>query len=1350
MKYTSTLKFGGVLALLCLFFNASAQLNQISLNSASGPANWKVRSVEDVNNDPAIHQVGYNTSAWVNASVPGTVFGSYVEQGLEADPNFGDNIYKVDKAIYNRDYWYRTEFNYNAGFNQGNVWLNFEGINRDADIYLNGNLLGSLHGFMERGKYNVSSLLNAGNNTLAVKVYLPVVPMNCSAMPSYVSSDSWDWMPSVPGLNMGITDDVYLTTTNGITINDPWIRTKVPSLNTGNLDVRTELENHTSQSITGTLTGTIQPGNHQFSQNVTIAAGQSTTVQNLLTISNPQLWWPNGYGDPNLYTCHFEFNAGGLRDQKDVTFGIKEYSYDTEGDILHLKVNGVRIFVKGGNWGMSEYMLRCRGNEYDTKLRLHKEMNFNMIRNWVGSTTDEEFYAACDKYGIMVWDDFWLITTYIYWPRSVPIFNNNVIEKVKRYRNHPSIAVWCGANEFDPSQEYIDLYTAAVSNYDGNDRRFQANSIGEALSSSGPWLNLNPASYYDSPPRIYGPESWGLKTELGTAVFPNYDSFKEFMPESNQWPRNSMWDQHFFGDTYSPAAGADSYFNSVQQRYGASDNIQDFCKKSQILNMRTNKAMFEGWLHNMWDDASGLLIWMSQSAYPSMVWQTYDYYHDQTGAYWGAKSACEPLHILMVPSSGDVEVSNTTAQNYNGLSARLEVINLDGQKVQNTVVNVGSVNSNTLSKISTLQFNNQQLTEVYFVRLTLSNGSGNVVSQNFYIRGKTENALSAINTLQPAVLNVTKTVSNSNGEVLMNVTVANQGQSIAFANRVQAIKGSSKERILPSIISDGYFTLLPGESKNLTIRFDSDLLEGESPDVKITPYNSSSSGSDNLALYKPVVTSSTVGDNAGSKAVDGGYGTRWESEYSDPQWMYVDLQDNYDINRIKITWEGAYASSYQVQVSDNATNWTTIQNVTSNANLVNEFSNLTTSARYVRIYGTARATIFGYSIYELEVYGSKGLQREDITDLGGTVSAQYTDSPAGEDINKLIDNSSSTKYLTFHNSGWVQFQSNERYTLSGYTITSANDNPPRDPASWTLQGSNDGNTWTQLDARSNETFNARFQNKVFNVSTSGGYAYYRLNITNNGAASLQLAELELFGTPYVGGNTNLALNKPTSSSSTFNNNQGSNAVDGSLNSRWESEYSDPQWLYVDLQNQYLIDRIKLTWEGAYASAFRVEVSNDANNWSIVRSESSNSSLENEYTGINATARYVRIYGTGRATIWGYSLFELEVYGSSTAMVPGRSEIAEESQDQSVIPYPNPFGEYLTLPVNVEQSASVQIKITSYAGQEVASKDYQISQGSNELILDDLVKPLTNGVYFIEVKTPEGKVTHRLIKNQSDK
>jgi hypothetical protein len=423
-------------------------------------------------------------------------------------------------------------------------------------------------------------------------------------------------------------------------------------------------------------------------------------------INGPKLWWPNGYGDPNLYECKLSLEMNGqVSDQKNIKFGIKRYSYDTLGHVLHLFINGTKVFIKGGDWGMSEYMLRCHGDEYDTKVRLHKEMNYNMIRNWIGSTTDGEFYDACDKYGIMVWDEFWLNANPNL-PADINVFNANAIEKIKRFRNHPSIAVWCAENEGWPEPPLSAWLKEDIATFDGGDRYYQPNSHADDLTGSGPWKNFDARFYFSPyPTAIGGNRGWGLRTELGTAVFVNFESFKKFMPKENWWPRNEMWDQHFFGPK-AFNAGPDNYDKTITQEFGAPAGIEDYCRKAQFVNLETNKAMYEGWLDHMGEDASGMMIWMSQSAYPSMVWQTYDYYYDLTGAFFGAKQACEPLHIQWNPVTDAIKVINTTREDANGLTAEAQVFNLDGKPVaQYTMKKMADVPANSAEEVFQMPFN---------------------------------------------------------------------------------------------------------------------------------------------------------------------------------------------------------------------------------------------------------------------------------------------------------------------------------------------------------------------------------------------------------------------------------------------------------------------------------------------------------------------------------------------------------------------------------------------------------------------------------------------------------------------
>ncbi|TFF35474.1 discoidin domain-containing protein [Mucilaginibacter psychrotolerans] len=702
-----------VVNVVVLFFSTVlfAQNKPFDLGSGAGQI-WKVTPQSDITHPEQISERNYNTQTWVNAIVPGTVFASYVAAGLEKDPNFGDNIYKVDRKKYDRSFWYRTEFAIPVAYNQKKIWLNFKGVNRKADIYLNGSKLGTLDGFMQRGNFDITEIATRKEkNILTVLVYIPVQPLANVGSPNYVSSAGWDWMPYVPGLNSGITDNVFLSNTGEVTIKDPWIRTNLPTNARADISIAMQVKNTSDNSQSATIKGVITPGNIEFVKRLSVG---SHSIQDLkldkkdfeqLMINSPRLWWPNGYGEPNLYNCQLSVSVGNeVSEVQNVKFGIKRYSFDTIGHVLHVAINGVKVFIKGGDWGMSEYLLRSRGAEYDTKVRLHKEMNFNMIRNWIGSVTDEEFYDACDKYGIMVWDDFWLNANENL-PGDINVFNANAIEKIKRFRNHPAIAVWCAENEGWPMAPLNNWLREDLATFDGGDRYYQPNSHAENLSGSGPWASKDPRYYFTAyPTGSGGNNGWGLRTELGTAVFTNFESFKKFMPEDKWWPRNEMWNKHFFGPL-AFNAGPDEYDEMVS-RYGSPKGIEDYCRKAQFVNIETNKAMFEGWQDAMGEDASGLMTWMSQSAYPSLVWQTYDYYYDLTGAYWGAKKACEPLHIQWNPLTNAVKIINTTRADADGLRASADVYNMDGSKVsQYSISKAAIAPDNSSGQVFTLNFN---------------------------------------------------------------------------------------------------------------------------------------------------------------------------------------------------------------------------------------------------------------------------------------------------------------------------------------------------------------------------------------------------------------------------------------------------------------------------------------------------------------------------------------------------------------------------------------------------------------------------------------------------------------------
>jgi hypothetical protein len=388
----------------------------------------------------------------------------------------------------------------------------------------------------------------------------------------------------------------------------------------------------------------------------------------------------------------------------------------------------------------------------------------------------------------------------------------------------------------------------------------------------------------------------------------------------------------------------------------------------------------------------------------------------------------------------------------------------------------------------------------------------------------------------------------------------------------------------------------------------------------------SNGGTPNLALNKPVTVSTT--ENAGtpgSAAVDGVGTSRWSSAFADPQWIYVDLGQTYSVNRVKITWEAAYGRDYLVQIGSSTSNWTTLKTVAGNTTLVNDHTGLSGTGQYIRIYGTARGTVYGYSIFELEVYG-------------GSSNTPPTANAGADKAITLPTNS-----VVINGSG----------TDTNGTITAY--------------------SWTRLSGPNTPTLSgATTATLTANGLVAGTYVF-RLTVTDNGGLTASDDVTVVVSNPPT---TNLALNRPTSVSTTeAAGTPGSSAVDGNTSTRWSSAFSDPQWISVDLGASYSISRVKITWEAAYGRDYLVQFSANGSTWSTAKTVTGNTDLVNDHTGLTGTAQYVRIYGSARGTVYGYSIFELEVYGTSTggsgARLAFEEPVIEETTESKYEFYPNP-------------------------------------------------------------------------------
>lgn len=858
---------------------------------------WELAPAPSIkeNNGELISSLGYNTKTWYNAVVPGTVLTSLVYSGVYPDPYFGLNNLHIPDSICRVDWWYRTAFASPAIPRGKHVFLNFNGINYKAEVWLNGKMIGRIAGAFEKRSFDVTANLSKTKNALAVHIIPPAHPgipheesplagtgpnggLLCLDGPTFISSEGWDWVPGIRDRNIGIWQCVTLKVTGSVIIEDPQVITHLPLPDTSSaqLTINASVSNITGAAQNFALRAVI--GKIKVKQQVLLKPYERKTIvfnpQSFpkLNIRSPRLWWPNGYGKPELYKMYLQaYHDKQVMDDQAVSFGIRQLTYEvTAGDgagklhrvefdplqaaksatpifnnskrinvphgvtvpvfnldedtalvkplsdtgmgpYLVIKVNGKRIYCKGGNWGMDDAMKQVSRAHLEPYFKLHHDAHFNMVRNWTGESTEDIFYQLCDEYGLLVWNDFWLSTEgYNLNVADERLFMNNARQVIKRFRNHPSIALWCPRNEGYAPENLEPQLAKAVWEEDGT-RYYQANSRYLNLRTSGPW-------HYFKNPDNYTAIAAGFSTELGTPSIPTAASIRKMMPVEDQWPISDTWYYHDFH------TGQKDFVASIDSLYGQASSLDDFAKKAQMLNYESHRAMFEKWQSKMWNNTSGVLLWMTHPAWPSMVWQTYSWDYETFGSYFGAMKACEPVHIQWDRSTGQISVINTSLQRYSNCSASIRIFEMNGKAVAGHEFALAVPEDR---KVAPGRFQlPSSLSGNYLVRLQLSDKSGKLISSNDYLEcaGKINN-FKAFNHLSAVKLSIEK---NSN----QVVTVSNHSSAPAIAIKLNLVdhKGHT---VLPAYFSDGYFNLLPGESKQLTLLMHAP----ESAEIKASGYN---------------------------------------------------------------------------------------------------------------------------------------------------------------------------------------------------------------------------------------------------------------------------------------------------------------------------------------------------------------------------------------------------------------------------------------------------------------------------------------------------------------------------------
>ena len=802
--------------------------------------NWRLQRASLV---PAAGQQistpGFVADDWMIATVPGTVLTSYLNDGAIPDPDFGDNQYLISDSFFCADFWYRDEFPAPALTNpQQHFWLNFDGINWKAEVYLNGHSVGRIDGGFMRGRFDVTTLIHPNAvNALAVLIIRNANPgstkdkagrnVNGGALgrdnPTYHASAGWDWISTIRGRDAGIWSNVTLRTTGPVTVEDPLVTTTLPLPDTSQAEVSIQatLRNLDDHPVSGVFRARF--GDIEIETPVTIDASSARTVQftpatyPALHLNNPKLWWPVGYGDPNLYPVSLSFLVDGkIADTTSFATGLRQFTYSEDGGVLKMGINGRRFIARGGNWGFPESMLRYRAREYETAMRYHRDEHFNMIRDWVGQTGDEAFYDAADRNGVVIWQDFWLANP---WdgpnPDDNDLFLANARDYLLRIRNHASLGLFCGRNEGFPPTPIDDGLRTLVATLEPGSHYISSSADGP-VSGHGPY-RVEPLRYYFE----HAPEKF--HSEMGAPNVVEMESLRRTMPDSAMWPQGSQWPLHDFYPQ-NPFKGA------IDIDYGGAANLDEWMSLAQFVDYDAYRGMYEGQSKNR----LGLLIWMSHPAWPSLLWQTYDYFFDTDAGYYGAKKGAEPLHIQWNASTNAVEVVNYSAGSQPALTAHAEVLNIDGSVKWEKSATLASSEDSTVSPFA-MEFP-AGLSPTHFIRLTLSR-DGTTVSTNFYLHGVTEQDYRGIRTLPAVTIKAKSSVVRRDAEWHITTELHNVSASPALMIRVKAVREKSGDLILPALYDDNYIALMPGERRTIHVELKNADTRGKRPRIVVKGYN---------------------------------------------------------------------------------------------------------------------------------------------------------------------------------------------------------------------------------------------------------------------------------------------------------------------------------------------------------------------------------------------------------------------------------------------------------------------------------------------------------------------------------
>jgi exo-1,4-beta-D-glucosaminidase len=840
--------------------------------------NWALQSSCSVRaTGEEISVPGFSTESWHRAQVPTTVVAALVADKTLPDPNYGMNLrsypgmtYPIGENFsnlpmspespYHCSWWYRTEFRLRAGSAEKTTWLHFDGINYRATIWLNGHKVadaGDVAGTFRNFEFEISKLVQAGKqNALAAEVFAPT------------ESDlaiTWvDWNPAPPDKDMGLWRDVYLTASGDVIVRHPFVAAKLgANYTSADLSIGADLRNTSAHLVRGVLR--IQIGTIRANKEIELNPSESMNVQLTsaeypqLKLDHPRLWWPYQMGAPNLYSAKVWFESGSrISDSAQVQFGVREVVSDKNerGDRL-FKINGRKVLIRGGGWS-SDMLLRWMPDRIHHEFEYVNDMGLNAIR-LEGKLERDQFYDMADRMGILVMPGWCCCDMWERWSKwkeeQYKIAAASLQDEIRRLRTHPSVLVWLYGSDNPPLADVEKMYLKILEDLQWPNPSISSASHKPAqgtgpsgVKMTGPY-DYVPPIYWLSDQKLGGAYGFNTETSPGPAI-PPLESLGRFLPKDHLWPIDEFWNYHAGGHRFT---NVNVFNHGLNERYGTPANLNDYLRKSDAMAYEGERAMFEAYGRNKYI-ATGVIQWMLNNAWPSLIWHLYDYYLVPAGGYFGTKKATEMAHVQYSYDDNSVAVVNGYDYPLQRMKVSAKVYDLDAEEKasREAVLDLAADSSTKAFDLP----KTDNLGPAYFVRLDLRDDSGRIVSDNFYWLSakmdvmdypKTKGTaytpqasfadLTALNKLPDVNLTIHSTVDVKGATGTVHLAVENPGKNLAFMVRLRLTAGTDGEDVTPIFWEDNYFSLLPGEKREVDGRYESAALGGEKPVVEVSGWN---------------------------------------------------------------------------------------------------------------------------------------------------------------------------------------------------------------------------------------------------------------------------------------------------------------------------------------------------------------------------------------------------------------------------------------------------------------------------------------------------------------------------------